>query len=141
MSAEAGSAGGSGHMNSTRSLTFLWVPWSLAVSVLVVLATAVFCFIAWRRSGYRRGLGFLELCRLGLVCIAAVLFNQPEWIQEFRPDEKPSVAVLWDASASMDTRDVLGSAGDKSANSDRDPPRSHRPIRRTQLLEARFPNG
>jgi hypothetical protein len=34
------------------------------------------------------------------------MFNQPEWIEEFRPEEKPSIAVLWDASASMQTRDV-----------------------------------
>ena len=36
-----------------------------------------------------------------------MLLNQPEWIEEFRPEEKPAIAVLWDASASMDTRDVV----------------------------------
>ena len=40
-------------------------------------------------------------------CLAAVMLNQPEWIEEYRPEEKPSVAVLWDASPSMDTRDVV----------------------------------
>jgi hypothetical protein len=32
--------------------------------------------------------------------------NQPEWVEEFKPIENPTLAVLWDGSASMDTRDV-----------------------------------
>ncbi len=71
-----------------------------------MLATGVFCFIAWRRSGYRTSMGLLELLRLALVGLVAILLNQPEWIEEFRPEEKPAIAVLWDASASMDTRDA-----------------------------------
>src|SRR5258708_31580236 len=94
-------------MNSSRSLTFLTTPWSIAASVVGVVVTAGYCFAAWRRSGYQRSLGLLELLRLTIVCFAAVLFNQPEWIEEYRPEEKPSVAVLWDASPSMETRDVV----------------------------------
>jgi hypothetical protein len=97
-------------MNTSRSLSFLWTTWSLALSILLVLAAAVFCFIAWRRSGYSRSMGLLELLRLGLVVLAAVLLNQPEWIEEYRPEEKPAVAVLWDASPSMQTRDVVDRA-------------------------------
>ena len=52
-------------------------------------------------------MGLLELLRLALVGLVAILLNQPEWIEEFRPEEKPAIAVLWDASASMDTRDVV----------------------------------
>ena len=104
-------------MNATRTLTFLWTPWSAGVSILVVLVTAGFCFAAWRRSGYRGSLGLLELLRLVIVAVAAVMFNQPEWIEEFRPEEKPTIAVLWDDSTSMETRDVLpaGSAGQPTA--------------------------
>ncbi|MGC8642117.1 MAG: hypothetical protein ACP5XB_19815 [Isosphaeraceae bacterium] len=94
-------------MNVSRSLGLLWTPWSLVLSIVVVLATAGFCFVAWRRSGYNRALGLLEMLRLALVCGAAILLNQPEWIEEYKPEERPSVAVLWDASPSMDTRDVL----------------------------------
>ncbi|MBC8113268.1 MAG: VWA domain-containing protein, partial [Candidatus Saccharimonas sp.] len=93
-------------MTTVRSLTFLWVPWSAAVSVLIVVSTAALCFVAWRRSGYRRDFGLLEVLRLALVCLVALLFNQPEWVEEYRPEEKPSIAVLWDDSASMETRDV-----------------------------------
>jgi hypothetical protein len=94
-------------MNVTRSLTFLWTPWSIAVSVFAVAITAALSFITWRRSGYRRSIAVLELMRIALVAIAGILLNQPEWIEEYRPEEKPAIVVLWDASPSMDTRDVL----------------------------------
>ena len=94
-------------MNVSRSLTFLGTTWSVAVSILAVLTTAAFCFAAWRRSGYRPAMGLLELLRLGLVGTVAILLNQPEWIEEYRPEEKPAIAVFWDASTSMDTRDVV----------------------------------
>ena len=95
----------------SRSLTFLWTPWSLGLSVVFVAVTAAYCFAAWRRSGYARALGLLELLRLALVTLAAIMLNQPEWVEEFRPEEKPAVAVLWDASGSMETRDVLNAKG------------------------------
>jgi hypothetical protein len=95
-------------MNTVQTLSFMWVPWSIAISLLVVLGTAALCFVAWRRSGYRRDYGLLELLRLVLVILVALLFNQPEWVEEYHPKEKPSIAVLWDGSPSMDTRDVIG---------------------------------
>lgn len=101
-------------MNSTHTLTFLWTPWSLAVSVGVVLAAVGFCWAAWRRSGFARSQGWLELLRFGVLVLLAVLFNQPEWVEEFRPVEKPAVAVLWDNSTSMDTRDVPPGPGNGS---------------------------
>ena len=93
-------------MNTVRSLTFVWAPWSIAVSLILIALTAVLCYVAWKRNGYRRSIGLLELLRLVLVSLGVLLFNQPEWVEEFRPDEKPTVAVLWDDSASMQTRDV-----------------------------------
>jgi hypothetical protein len=93
-------------MSPTHSLTFLWTPWSVAVSVILVLVAAGLGFVAWRRSGYRASMGLLELLRLALVIAAALLLNQPEIVQEFHPQEKPTIAVLWDASPSMDTKDA-----------------------------------
>lgn len=94
-------------MNVSRSLVFLWTPWTLAVSALAVAVVAVVCAIAWRRSGFERSVGLLEGLRLVLVVVAAMLLNQPEWVEEFRPEERPAIAVLVDASGSMDTRDVV----------------------------------
>ncbi len=102
-------------MTTLHTLTFLWMPWSLAMSLAVVLATAALCYAAWRRSGFRRDYGLLELMRLVMVGAIAILFNQPEWVEEYRPKERPSIAVLWDASTSMDTRDVTADDAAASA--------------------------
>lgn len=98
-------------MNSTSSLVFLWTPWSAALSVAVVLLAAVLCWMAWRRSGYGRFQGCLELLRLAIIVLMAVLLNQPEWVEEYRPSEKPALLVLWDSSPSMETVDVPGEGG------------------------------
>ena len=100
-------------MNATRSLTFLATPWSIGLSIVALAVTAGFCLVAWRRSGYKRSVGVLELIRLACVALAAILLNQPEWVEEFRPEEKASIVVLWDASPSMETRDV--SRGEKTS--------------------------
>lgn len=98
-------------MNSTQSLTILWTPWSVVLSVGIVLIGAGLSWTAWRRSGYARSQGMLELLRITVIALMAFILNQPEWVEEFRPTEKPVVAVLWDNSASMETRDVpLGPA-------------------------------
>jgi hypothetical protein len=93
-------------MNSVKSLTFLWTPWTLGVSIVVVAIAATLSFLAWRRAGGRRSFGMLELLRMTIVVLVVVLLNQPEWIEEYKPVERPTVAVLWDDSASMETRDV-----------------------------------
>ena len=93
-------------MMTQSGLRFFETPWSLALSVGLVLVTASLCWIGWRRSGYAAEYGLVEVLRLLIAILVGVLLNQPEWVEEFRPKEKPTVAVLWDASKSMDTRDV-----------------------------------
>lgn len=94
-------------MNRMQMLTLLWTPWSLAFSAVVLLVAAGLCWAAWRRSGWNRQVGGLELVRLSAVGLGVWMLNQPEWVEEYRPDERPSIAVLWDASPSMQTRDVV----------------------------------
>ncbi len=100
-------------MNVSRALTFLWTPASITASIVAVLLAAGFCFAAARRNAFRPTFVALEIFRFAIVCLAVLLFNQPEWIEEFGPEGKPSVAVLWDGSPSMETRDVMlpGRAG------------------------------
>jgi hypothetical protein len=95
-------------MTSSGAVTFLFSYASIALSILVLIVTAGLCFYAWRRSGYRRDYGLIELLRFVIAVFAIVLFNQPEWVEQFKPKEKPAVAILWDNSRSMDTRDVGG---------------------------------
>jgi hypothetical protein len=94
-------------VNSISSLTWTTSPWTIAAGVLAVGATCALSFVAWRRSGWRRSIGALELLRIAIVSLVAILLNQPEWVEEFRPMNKPAIAVLHDSSGSMDTRDVV----------------------------------
>ncbi len=112
-------------MSVSRSLTFLWTPWSVAASVA-------------RRARHGRALlrrlAAERLPAAGSDCSScsgsrssrcgAVLLNQPEWVEEFRPEEKPAIAVLWDASPSMETRDVV--ARRPADGRGDDPPRGDR---------------
>ena len=93
-------------MKSVGAMTFLWTPWSLLASGVIVTIIGILCFVAWRRSNYSRGQGILELIRLTITLLIVVLLNQPEWVEEYRPDEKPTIAIFHDDSASMTTRDV-----------------------------------
>ncbi len=93
-------------------LRFYWTPWSLGVSLVLLAAVAAVCLAGWWRSGFRLGYGLLELLRLLIATLVVVLLNQPEWVTEQRPTEKPSIAVLMDSSPSMNTIDaVAGGTG------------------------------
>ena len=93
-------------MTSLEGLRFFTTPWMLATSAALVAATLLVAAHAWRRSGFDRGVGLVELLRVVIATLVAVLLNQPEWVREQRPEERPVVAVLHDASRSMDTADV-----------------------------------
>ncbi|MBM4021121.1 MAG: hypothetical protein FJ284_02560 [Planctomycetes bacterium] len=100
-------------MNSStvaEGLRFFTTPWTILIAGLLVAVTAAVAFVTWRRSDYAIGTGLVELLRVAIAGIVATLLNQPEWVEEFRPNEKPVVAVLVDASRSMDTRDVVAAA-------------------------------
>lgn len=118
---------------SLERLTFLATPWSLTASIIVVLLGAVLSYYAWYRSGYRASIGLLELVRVLVITLIAVIFNQPEWVEEFRPREKPTVAILWDDSASMSTADVTGGGSATRPISRRD---SIRPIQRRDTWQS-----
>ena len=87
-------------------LVFLWTPWSILLSLLAVIGMAGLCLTSWRRSGYRSSVALLEGLRLAIVLLAALMFNQPEWIETYEPKEKPTLLVCWDNSPSMETGDV-----------------------------------
>ena len=103
-------------------------------------STAGFCFVAWRRSGYRPVDGAARAApararrRRRRSCS-----NQPEWVEEFRPEEKPAIAVLWDASPSMETRDVV--AGRQAVGPADDPPRGDRAADRARRRGAGSASG
>ncbi|MCC7084093.1 MAG: hypothetical protein IT427_03690 [Pirellulales bacterium] len=98
-------------MSAQHSITFSTSPWIVVISIAIVAVAAGFGYTAWKRSGFLRSIGRLELLRITIVALAAVVLNQPEWIEEYRPSERPSIAVLIDRSPSMETQDVAPPTG------------------------------
>ena len=54
-------------MKIAQHLNFSATPFSIALSVIVVLATGLLGYYAWRRSGYAKSIGMIELMRLAIV--------------------------------------------------------------------------
>jgi uncharacterized membrane protein len=94
-----------------EGLRFFTTPWTLSLSVALLVATMMVAAVTWRRSGFAGGTGAVELLRVIIAGLVAVLLNQPEWVEEHRPTEKPVVAVLVDGSPSMETQDVVAAGG------------------------------
>ena len=95
-------------MTLTNSeLTFLATPTTLVFGVAIVLVTAVFSFMIWKRNQFAAATGWLEALRILIVALVALTLNQPEWRETFKPDNKPVIAVLRDDSGSMTTEDIV----------------------------------
>ena len=84
---------------------------ALFVVPIALLMTCVLCWLAYQRSGYRRATGLLELLRFALVGLVLATLCQPEWLESMRAEQRSTLAVLWDRSNSMQTKDVLDGAG------------------------------
>ena len=89
-----------------HGLRFQSSPWMLGVSIALVLLVAAVSAAGWWRSGFKPGFGLLEGLRLLIALLVAILLNQPEWVTQQRPVDKPTIAVLLDDSQSMETVDV-----------------------------------
>ncbi len=102
----------------THGLSFAWTPWSLAIGILLVAVAALLCAVGWRRSGYAPRVGLLELLRLVIVIMVAITLNQPEWLEQYVPQQQPTLVVLLDKSGSMKTLDVTNdkTGNDKTGN-------------------------
>ncbi|MCU0706759.1 MAG: hypothetical protein MUF23_00545 [Pirellula sp.] len=106
----------SGSAAAQQSVTFQTSPWLIALSFTAFAVCLALSWIAMQRSGFQRGVVLLESLRCGVVALAALLLNQPEWIEDYRSVEKPTLAVLIDRSSSMQTRDVVeGAVGQGNA--------------------------
>ncbi len=88
-------------------LTFNSTPGTLVIGVLIVLVTAVLAYLGWSRAVKKKSMGWLEILRVLVALCIAITLNQPEWREEFKPDQKPLLAVLYDNSKSMETHDIV----------------------------------
>lgn len=93
-------------MNTATTVSFNWTPLTIVIAVLAVAATAVISMVACNRNLWRPSSMMLEGSRLLIVIATAILLGGPEWVQQYQPDQKPVVAILWDDSGSMATRDA-----------------------------------
>lgn len=89
--------------------------WSFAASWSTILgAIALWIVSGWvcranyLRSGKRRAVLRLEILRFVLISLLALTLFRPEWVQVSRKSSRPEVAVLFDGSRSMETRDITG---------------------------------
>lgn len=98
-------------MPNQRGISFLPTGTSLVLGLVLMAVTGVLCWLAWRRTGYRKATGFLELLRFTLVSLVVATLCQPEWLQTRPAEQSPTLAVLWDQSNSMKTRDVIDRGG------------------------------
>ncbi len=79
----------------------------ITLGLIVIIITGALCWFAWHRSGYRKRIGLLEFLRFVLVCLVVATLNQPEWIESQPPEQRSTLAVLWDKSNSMKTQDII----------------------------------
>ncbi len=91
---------------SDSNFSLQWSALTVAVTMIAVVAVVVMSLLACVRSGFRRSIVGLESLRVAIVLLAAMLLNQPEWVERFVPKQQPTIAILGDASMSMTTRDV-----------------------------------
>ena len=94
----------------SQSLEFSPSPGAMVAGSVFVCVVIVLAFLAWRRSGWRGAIGWLEALRILIAVAIAVTLLQPEWRETFLPENRPVIAVLADNSGSMETRDVLDAA-------------------------------
>ncbi|MAS95845.1 MAG: hypothetical protein CMO55_21790 [Verrucomicrobiales bacterium] len=100
-------------------LTFAWTPSTAVLGILMVVAALALSFMIWKRNRFSASTGFLELIRVVIITGVAITLNQPEWREIFEPDEKPVLAVLYDDTGSMKTKDVVPEDGTVSAARER----------------------
>ncbi len=79
----------------------------IMLGLIAIIVTGALCWAAWHRSSYRKRIGLLELLRFVLVCLVVVTLNQPEWLESQPPEVRSTLAVLWDTSNSMLTKDII----------------------------------
>ncbi len=92
-------------------MNFSWqcnfAPWVVVTVSLFLGASGWFFWRSLQREGRTRNHVLLQLIRLAAAIMVALTLLRPERVTKLERQEQPRVAVLWDASGSMATRDVL----------------------------------
>lgn len=86
------------HLNPT--------PLTLWLGIAALLGVASLCYLSWIRSPHPGRTAALEILRFFIASLVVLLLWQPEWRTVIHPTTKPSIAILWDHSGSMETLDA-----------------------------------
>jgi hypothetical protein len=82
-------------------------PWVVAVALAFLAASAWFFVRSLRREGHGGWMTTLHVLRLSIAVLIAFTLLRPERVVLTKRTEQPRVIVLYDASGSMATKDVL----------------------------------
>lgn len=91
-------------MNVHWSFSFSWHV--LAVAIVVLLVSTVLSFSQWKQRGGGAAVVGMELLRMLIIALLCVMLFKPEIVKEIMHTQPAQVAILKDASGSMQTRDV-----------------------------------
>ena len=90
--------------------------WSLTATLPIVIGGLVVWSVSawlawsnWNRNARRKSILCLESLRLLLITLLMFTLLRPELVRLIQRTETPEVAILWDASGSMATRDIIRS--------------------------------
>lgn len=93
------------------ALHFPVTAWTWLLAGLVWLGAARLAWLHWQRRDRNHRVALMEGLRLLVMLMLGFTLLQPEWILKQDQTETPVVAVLKDATRSMETRDVAMPSG------------------------------
>ncbi len=88
-------------------------PWRIGAGSVLLAVSLWLSVRQFRLGGRRRAEAAAEAWRLFGLLLLAATFLRPERVRVDRETIEPTLAVLWDASGSMATRDATWRAGEK----------------------------
>ncbi len=91
---------------SIHNLQFTTTPVTLTIGIAALVIVGVICVLSWKRSPHPRRTAILESLRFLCTLLVVLLLWKPEWLTVLHPHSKPRIAILWDASKSMETIDA-----------------------------------
>jgi len=88
-------------------LWFSPAPWAAWFGIIALVIVAVLCFIAIKRSSRKGRTSILEFLRF--ICAVAVVLMlwKPEWRESKPPKDEPKIAIIYDGTGSMKSKDAL----------------------------------
>lgn len=76
------------------------------IGIIALLIIAGLCLISFKRATRPVRTGLLEFMRFMIAVVIVLMLWKPEWRTITHPEDSPEIAILWDASGSMNTQDI-----------------------------------